>query len=336
MTSDLMVSRVGDVGRITLNRPKALHTLTLAMVEAMAQALSGWRDDPSVARILIDHAEGTRGFCAGGDIRALADSVRGDGKRMEAFFAAEYRLNVLIHNYPKPVIALMDGVVMGGGVGISVHGAHRIATKNTVFAMPETAIGLFTDVGAGWFLPRLPGELGTWLALTGARLKGADVAAAGIATHYVADATEFKSAILGGGDVSGHAELVAAPTCAPHMAEINHAFACDTVPEIITALEAGSDSGQAQAQILKTRCPVSMAVTLKHLRMGRAMIRFEDVMIQEYRLARRLTRRPDFAEGVRAVVVDRDQNPRWSPARVEDVDNALITELFTPLSPELF
>ncbi|GGZ24335.1 enoyl-CoA hydratase/isomerase family protein [Asticcacaulis endophyticus] len=335
MTLDLIIRRVDDVGRITLNRPKALHALTLAMVEAMAQALSGWRDDPSVARILIDHAEGTRGFCAGGDIRALADSVGGDGKLMEAFFTAEYRLNVLIHNYPKPVIALMDGIVMGGGVGISVHGAHRIATENTVFAMPETAIGLFTDVGAGWFLPRLSGYLGTWLALTGARLKGADVVAAGIATHYVADAAEFKSGLLNGSDVLLKSHL-AEPAYAPHMAEINRAFAGDTVPEIITALEAGSDWGRAQAQILKTRCPVSMTVTLKHLRMGRAMTRFEDVMIQEYRLARRLTRRADFAEGVRAVVVDRDQNPRWSPAHADDVDNALITELFTPLSPELF
>lgn len=279
MTLDLIIRRVDDVGRITLNRPKALHALTLAMVEAMAQALSGWRDDPSVARILIDHAEGTRGFCAGGDIRALADSVRSDGKLMAAFFAAEYRLNVLIHNYPKPVIALMDGIVMGGGVGISVHGAHRIATENTVFAMPETAIGLFTDIGAGWFLPRLSGHLGTWLALMGARLKGADVVAAGIATHYVADAAEFKSSILTGVDVSGHAAPVAEPTYAPHIAEINRAFAFDTVPEIIAALETGSDWGRAQAQILKTRCPVSMAVTLKHLRMGCAMTRFEDVMI---------------------------------------------------------
>ncbi|MDC7676612.1 enoyl-CoA hydratase/isomerase family protein [Asticcacaulis machinosus] len=336
MTSDLIVRRYGPVGRITLNRPQALHALTLAMVEAMTQAFSDWRDDPSVARILIDHTEGTRGFCAGGDIRALADSVRGDGKLMEAFFAAEYRLNVVIHNYPKPVIALMDGIVMGGGVGISVHGSHRIATQNTVFAMPETAIGLFTDIGAGWFLSRLSGELGTWLGLAGARLKGADVATAGIATHYVADAQAFKAGLLAGGNISNHAAPMVEPAYGPHMAEINRAFAFDTVPEIITALEAGSDWAQRQADILKTSCPVSMAVTLKHLRMGRAMTRFEDVMAQEYRLARRLTRRADFAEGVRAVVVDKDQNPQWLPARPVDVDNALITELFTPLSPELF
>ncbi len=188
MTHTEILTRIdGSVGRITLNRPKALHALNLAMCQAMTAALLDWRDDPAVTSVLIDHA-GERGFCAGGDIRMIAESGAGDAVEAKAFFHAEYRLNHLMFGYPKPVTAIVDGIVMGGGVGISEPAKVRIATERTTYAMPETGIGLFPDVGGGWFLPRLPGESGTWLALTGARLKAADTVALGIHTHFVESA----------------------------------------------------------------------------------------------------------------------------------------------------
>jgi len=184
-TEDVLVRREGGIGKIILNRPKALHALNLQMCEAILAALNAWKSDDSVQLVLVTHAEGSRGFCAGGDIRMLAESGASDGSEARAFFAVEYRLNAAVKAFPKPYVAIMDGVTMGGGVGLAVHGSHRIATERTLFAMPETGIGLFPDVGGGWFLPRLRGELGTWLALTGARLKGADVAAARVATHFL-------------------------------------------------------------------------------------------------------------------------------------------------------
>lgn len=183
--ADVTIYRQGVAGRITLNRPQALHALNEEMCLAMDAALKQWAGDDEVELVVVDHAEGTRGFCAGGDIRMLAESGTGDGSAASAFFRAEYRLNTRIKNYAKPYVAFMDGVTMGGGVGISVHGSHRVATERTTFAMPETGIGLFPDVGGGWFLPRLGPPLGMWLALTGERLKGGDVCAAGVATNFV-------------------------------------------------------------------------------------------------------------------------------------------------------
>ena len=185
MTQDVRIITQKGLGRITLTRPSALHALNAPMCEAILSALERWRDDPTVHLVMVEHEEDTRGFCAGGDIRMLADSGAGDASEARAFFNVEYRMNAALNAFPKPVLAIMDGVTMGGGVGLSVHGSHRVATERTVFAMPETGIGLFPDVGGGWFLPRLSGALGTWLALTGARLKGADVAAARIATHFL-------------------------------------------------------------------------------------------------------------------------------------------------------
>ncbi len=185
MTGDVLTSVTTRLARITLNRPEALHALTTHMCRNMAQALMSWRDDDDVGAVVIDHMEGTRGFCAGGDIRLLADSGKTDGRVAREFFFTEYRLNHLLFTYPKPIVAIMDGVTMGGGVGISMPAQFRIATERTTYAMPETGIGLFPDVGGGWYLPRKPGQVGMWLALTGARLKAADCMAAGIATHYL-------------------------------------------------------------------------------------------------------------------------------------------------------
>ena len=185
MTDSVLTKKHGGVGYITLNRPEALHALNYDMCETILAALRVWALDPEIHMVLIDHAAETRGFCAGGDIAMLRNSGMSDGKEARAFFAEEYRMNAAIKSFPKPYLAIMDGVTMGGGVGLSVHGSHRVATERTLFAMPETGIGLFPDVGGGWFLPRLKGELGTWLALTGARLKGANVVAAGVATHFI-------------------------------------------------------------------------------------------------------------------------------------------------------
>ncbi|ESQ79518.1 enoyl-CoA hydratase/isomerase family protein [Asticcacaulis sp. YBE204] len=356
-----LLTRVENgVGRLTLNRPEALNALTTGMCRDMAEALTRWAEDDSVAYVVIDHAEG-RGFCAGGDIRAAAVSGRGDGMAAREFFRTEYRLNTLIKNFPKPFVAVMDGVVMGGGVGISVHGSHRIATDNTLFAMPETGIGLFPDVGGGWFLPRLgassekwepvfgskdaqnQSELGTWLALTGARLKGPEVKAAGIATHYVANADlpDLKAELLKGGDIDNilhrYDRPVGTPTYAEHEEAIHRIFGKATLADIAIALKLeDSDWAQHQGEVMATRSPFSMSVTLRQLREGRQMDRFEDVMQMEYRIASRVCQSHDFLEGVRAVLDDKDHSPQWNPHAIGCVSAASVEAVFQPLTRELY
>ncbi|MGV3579665.1 enoyl-CoA hydratase/isomerase family protein [Brevundimonas sp.] len=336
MSEAEVITRIeGSVGRITLNRPKALHALNKGMCEIMTEALLAWRDDEAVVSVLIDHA-GERGFCAGGDIRMIAESGATDAVEAKAFFLAEYRLNHLMFEYPKPITAIVDGIVMGGGVGISEPAKVRVATERTTYAMPETGIGLFPDVGGGWFLPRLPGEAGTWLALTGARLKAADTVALGIHTHFVgAESVEaLKADLLAKGPeaVEDHA---ADPGPAPidaHRDEIERLFVYDTVEAIFEALETeGSDWALAQLAILKTKSPQSLKVTLRQLRAGRAMDSFAEVMAMEYRLGGRVVRTHDFQEGVRAVIVDKDNAPKWSPATLEGVSEADLDALFAPL-----
>jgi enoyl-CoA hydratase len=318
MTEDVITRVENNIGRITLNRPKALHALTTDMCAVMAQALTAWADEASIRAVLVDHAEGTRGFCAGGDIRKVAESGRKDGVEAAEFFRIEYTLNNQIKHYPKPYIAIMDGITMGGGVGISVHGSHRIVTERTSFAMPETGIGLFPDVGGGWFLPRLEGELGTWLALTGAQLRGSDVVAAGLGTHFLpSDRIEaLQQSLLSGQAIDAALETLAEPVPPPsyalHMPVINRCFAQDTMTAISIALNSdGSDWALKQAEILAKRSPQSLAVALKQLREGRRMTSFEEVMTMEYRLACRITRTRDFSEGVRAVIEDKDNAPDW-------------------------
>ena len=327
------------VGRITLNRPKALHALTLGMCDAMATALREWEKDPSVQVVMLDHAEGTRGFCAGGDIRMVAQSGRTDGRAADDFFRVEYTLNTQIKRFTKPFVAILDGITMGGGVGISVHGSHRVATERTIFAMPETGIGLFPDVGGGWFLPRLDGELGTWLALTGAQLRGADVLVAGIATHYVAseEMADLKAEILadpGSADViiSRRSRPAPEPSFAPYIDVMNRCFAGGSMAEIVSGLNAdGSEWAIKQAEILTKRSPLSMSVALKQLRQGREMASFEDVMRMEYRVACHITRTNDFSEGVRAVIEDKDNAPKWQPETIEAVVPSMIEHMFDGL-----
>ena len=336
--SEVLARVQSGVGRITLNRPKALHALNRAMCEAMIEALLAWREDDAVKSVLIDHA-GERGFCAGGDIRMIAESGAGDAAEAKAFFKVEYRLNHLMFDYPKPITAIVDGIVMGGGVGISEPALVRIATERTTYAMPETGIGLFPDVGGGWFLPRLPGQTGVWLALTGARLKAADTVFLGIHSHYLPeDALDAFRAILAADpahpvDVADGLETD--PGEAPieaHLANIDRLFAHDTVEAIFSALEAdGSDWALAQLATLKTKSPQSLKVTLRQLRLGATLPSFADNMAMEYRLGGRVVRTHDFQEGVRAVVVDKDNRPNWSPADLSGVTDTDLDALFAPL-----
>ena len=328
----------GAVGRIRLNRPRAIHALTLEMCQAMTQALLAWRADPAVVAVMIDHAEG-RGFCAGGDIAMLATSAKGDGRDAEAFFHAEYRLNHLLFVYDKPVVAFMDGIVMGGGVGISQPARYRIATERTVYAMPESGIGLFPDVGGGWFLPRLPGRAGAWLAATGARIDGADCMGIGIATHYIPsdrlDAVKARVAAdpLGLADILDENAQTPPPSkWETQRADIDRLFASDRYEDILAALEEdGGDWARAQLAILATKSPQAVKVALRQLREGAAHTDFADHMAREYRIGCHVVRRPDFAEGVRAVIFDKDNAPRWDPATPDGVTDALLDSLFAPL-----
>ena len=334
----VLVAVEGRVGRLTLNRPAALHALTEEMCRLMIDALVTWADHPDVDAVMLDHSGG-RGFCAGGDIRMIAESGAGDASQAKRFFHTEYRLNHLLFVYPKPVVAFMDGIVMGGGVGISDPARIRIATERTTYAMPETGIGLFPDVGGGWFLPRMPGQAGIWLALTGARLKAAECLRLGIATHYVESSKldALKAEIIGDADAVFGAPELFATDAGParvddNMATIDRLFGFDTMEEIVEALERdGSDWSQKELATLRTKSPQSMKVSLRQMRLGAAMDDFQDEMVMEYRLGGRVVQSHDFQEGVRAVIVDKDNAPKWSPADLAGVSDAAVEALFAPL-----
>ena len=343
MTDDVIIRIENGVGRLTLNRPAALHALNTNMCRLMTGALLGWRTDPAVKAVLIDHS-GDRGFCAGGDIRMLAESGAGDGVAAREFFHTEYRLNDLLYRYrtEKPVVAVMDGITMGGGVGLSMPARYRVATERTTFAMPETGIGLFPDVGGGWFLPRLHGKTGLWLALTGARIKAADCELLGIATDVVESArvADLKAAIVADPEAIETllTEYEVDPGRAPlgeHRDQIDRLFGHDTVEAIVAALEAdGSDWAKAQLATLATKSPQTMKVALRQLNAGAVATRFADNMAMEYRIGARVVQKHDFLEGVRAVIVDKDNAPKWSPATLEGVTEAELAEIFAPLPPD--
>ncbi|WP_300578797.1 enoyl-CoA hydratase/isomerase family protein [Phenylobacterium sp.] len=335
---DVLTRIEGSVGRITLNRPKALHALTTDMCRTMIDALVDWLGDPAVDFILIDHA-GERGFCAGGDIRMLAESGARDGFAAREFFFTEYRLNHLIFEYPKPVMAIMDGVTMGGGVGLALPARYRVATERTTFAMPETGIGLFPDVGGGWHLPRLPGKSGLWLALTGARLRAADCELLGLATDYVesANVERLKALVIADpAAVETHLTGLEAdsgePPLAAHRDEMDRLFAGESVEAIFAALEAdGGAWAVAQLEMLKTKSPQTLKVAFRQLALGTQAKTFAENMEMEYRIGARVVGLYDFIEGVRAVIIDKDNAPRWNPARLEGVSEAMLDEIFAPL-----
>ena len=338
MTEDVLIATDVRVGRISLNRPKAIHALNLAMCEAMIDALLKWQGNAAVEAVIIDHSEG-RGFCAGGDIRMLAESGAKDGKEARLFFHTEYRLNHLLFTYPKPVVAFMDGITMGGGVGISQPAKYRVATEHTRFAMPETGIGLFPDVGGGWYLPRLEGRVGVYLALTGARLDGAECLALGLATHYLPSEklAEAKARIavdptrIGG--ILGELSVTAPPAAiTQHIERINRLFASDTYEEILAALEAdGGEWAEKELATLRTKSPQTCKVALRQLKEGGEMHDFAEQMRQEYAIGSRVVQMHDFIEGVRALIIDKDNSPRWDPPTPEAVTEDWIDAIFAPL-----
>jgi len=338
MTADVLTLAEGPLARIRLNRPKAIHALNLPMCQTMLDALETWRGDDTVRAVLLDHAEG-RGFCAGGDIRMLADSGAGDGSEARAFFHTEYRLNHRLFTYAKPIVAFMDGITMGGGVGLALPCRHRVATENTRLAMPETGIGLFPDVGGGWYLSRLPGRIGQYLALTGHRVNGGDCLKLGLATNYI-PATRLDEVKAAVAEHPAEIETILADasdvpdgdSILDHRDEIDRLFASDDLEQVFAALEAdGGDWAAGTLATLRTKSPQTMKVSLRLLHDGAAMASFADEMIQEYAVGCRVVQRHDFLEGVRAVIVDKDNAPRWDPATPDGVSDHVIDQIFAPL-----
>jgi enoyl-CoA hydratase len=338
VTDDVLISVEGEVGRIRLNRPKAIHALTTGMCEVMSQALLKWRADPAVQAVIIDHAE-ARGFCAGGDVVMLARSGDTDAEEAKRFFFAEYRLNHLLFTYPKPTIAIMDGITMGGGVGISLPCDYRVATENTRLAMPETSIGLFPDVGGGWYLSRLPQRVGQFMVLTGARLDAGECHYLHLATHYVEQSglPALIERILKAPDRLQGAFGAASMTppearIETNLPQIAKLFASDRLEDIVAALDADeSDWARGERGTLGTKSPLSCKVSLQLLAEGAARDSFADEMRAEYALAARVVRTHDFREGVRALLIDKDNAPQWDPTTPEEVTDEMLDVLFAPL-----
>src|SRR5262252_2656200 len=344
---EILFERRGAAGLITLNRPQALNAVNHAMVLALAERLAEWASDRAVARVII-RAAGERAFSAGGDIRALYELGRaGRQDEMLPFWRDEYRLNHFIKHYPKPYVALIDGIVMGGGVGISVHGSHRVAGEKFQFAMPEVGIGFFPDVGATFFLPSLPAALGTYCALTGERLDAADAVAAGVATHRVPSARfpDLIEALCGAVPLDASLAACAQPAAlglvASRRTAIATLFTGERVEDILAALDAEGAAGgpdaafaSATAALIRTKSPTSLKIALAQTRRGSALD-FAECMRTEFRIVSRVVRGHDFYEGVRAVIIDKDQRPRWQPSTLAAVSAAEVERHFAPLASEL-
>ena len=340
---DILIERRGVLGLVTLNRPQALNALNDAMVDGLRAALDSWRDDPAISAVLVRGAGG-KAFCAGGDIRLMHDLGKA-GKHDVAldFWAREYRLNSIIKHYPKPYVALIDGIVMGGGVGVSLHGSHRLAGPNYLFAMPEVGIGFFPDVGASYALPRLPGATGAWLAVTGARIRRADALALGLATHAIPAASDetIISALAAGEAMESILSRINEPAGeAPVLANraaIDRHFSHRSLGAIIASLaKAGPDdlfAAQTLAGLAK-KSPTSMALAIEQVTRG-AVLDFKAAMVMEFRIVSRLVHEPDFYEGVRALIIDKDNSPVWSPACLDHLDPAAIAAHFAPLPRDL-
>jgi enoyl-CoA hydratase len=338
---DLIVRREGAAGVIHLNRPKALNALTLEMTRGISAALDAFEADPKVALILLEGA-GPRGLCAGGDIRSLYESARAGGDLGKIFWREEYILNARIASFPKPYVAFMDGIVMGGGIGLSAHSSHRIVTDKTKAGMPEVAVGFFPDVGGTWLLSRAPGELGTYFGLTGTTMTGADAVYAGLADVLIASDQwpALRQALTGASEttdaravraiIDGFASTVVAPIAAQQQT-IDALFGHDTIEEIVTAL-AHHNSGLAQSalQSMLGNSPTGLKLTLKLLRMARRSASLEECLTREYAAALEIFVNHDFPEGIRAAVIDKDRNPHWMPARIEAVTPEIIARYFVP------
>ncbi|WP_068158832.1 enoyl-CoA hydratase/isomerase family protein [Rhodococcus phenolicus] len=333
---EVLVEVADGVGRLTLNRPKAINALNHGMVRTMAEKLLEWSADETVTAVVVDGA-GERGLCAGGDIVSIYHDAKDGGTGSQEFWRDEYILNAAIGRYPKPYVAIMDGIVMGGGVGISAHGNVRVVTERSTIAMPEVGIGFVPDVGGTFLLSRAPGELGTHIALTTGRLKAGDAIALGFADHFVPSESldKFVAAIGSAGlddalteysRPAPESELIAQQTW------IDAAYSADTVEEIVERLQASDlPEAQATAEQILGKSPVALKVTLRSLRQARAAESLEDVLDEEFRVSLASLKSHDLVEGIRAQVVDKDRNPQWSPATLADVTTADVDAYFQPL-----
>lgn len=343
---EVLLEKVGRTGVITMNRPKVLNALNLTMIRQIYPQLKEWESDNETDIVIIKGA-GDKAFCAGGDIRAVTEAGKVGESLAQDFFREEYILNNAIGSYRKPYIALIDGITMGGGVGLSVHGRFRVATEKTLFAMPETAIGLFPDVGGGYFLPRLQGKLGLFLALTGFRLKGRDVQKAGVATHFVeskkipdlqkelvdlkSPSAEDVSRVLDSYQSQSSLDAEKPFILKKHLSDIDRLFSASSVEGIVKNLKTdGSEFAKKQTETLSKMSPTSLKITLKQLQAG-AALSLQDVLVMEYRLSQACMRGCDFYEGVRAVLVDKDQNPKWNPPTLEEVSDQMVEQCLSSL-----
>jgi enoyl-CoA hydratase len=343
---DLIVRREGAAGVIRLNRPKAINAVTLEMFREVDRALDAFEADPAIGLILLEGA-GERGLCAGGDIRALYESSNERGDLGKVLWREEYILNARIAKFPKPYVAFMDGIVMGGGVGLAAHGSHRIVTDRTKLAMPEVGLGFFPDVGGTWLLSRSPGEIGTYFGLTGQTMNGPDAVYAGFADAVVASGKlpalrEALTKVRAGANASDVKTMIdgfttgqATGPVAALRSRIDVWFAHDRMEEIFAALHRdGSELAQSTLKTLNEKSPRGMVVTLKLLRLARASSSLEECLVREYRAALEVFASDDFREGVRAAVIDKDRNPKWSPPRIEDVTPEMVAPYFASLGAD--
>ncbi len=338
--SDEVLARVDDgVGFLTLNRPKAINSLNQNMVEVMSHILARWEDDDAVRAVVLTGA-GDRGLCAGGDVVAIYHSARADGVAARRFWYDEYLLNARIGRFAKPYVSLMDGIVMGGGVGVGAHANTRVVTDRTKMAMPEVGIGFIPDVGGTYLLSRAPGSLGLHAALTGAPFSGADAIALGFADHYLphTELDAFSAAVAAGSvesAVSAHAVQPPPSSLAEQRDWIDKCFAGDTVEDIVAALRGHGGPAEDAANVIATRSPIALSVTLESVRRAAKLGTLEDVLAQEYRVSSASLRSHDLVEGIRAQLVDKDRNPKWSPAALTEVSAADIEAYFDPVDDEL-
>lgn len=330
--------REGVLGRLTLNRPEALNALDHEMIRAMLAALDEWEDDAGVQGVLVDSV-GDRAFCAGGDIGVLHRSARGDPELARGLWRDEYRLDARIARYPKPVVAIMDGITMGGGVGIGCHASSRIVTERTVLAMPEVGIGLAPDVGGTLLLSRAPGELGTHLALTGSRVAAADALHCGLADHFVesADVPALVAHLADGGTAEKYARSPDSPRSAGERGWIDACYGgATTVEEILRRLRARPEAAAAEtADTIAACAPTALKVTLRAMREARSMTRVEDCLRQDYRRCSRFLGHHDLSEGIRAAIIDKDRSPVWRPAELAAVTPECVDRFFAPLADDL-
>jgi len=342
-TDDVIVRRAGRAGHITMNRPAALNALTTSMVGLITTALAAWRSDPAVELVILD-GNGGRALCAGGDVMSLYNSRTEGSEFARTFWSTEYRLDAMIGRYPKPFVALMDGIVMGGGIGLSAHASHRIVTERSMLAMPETGIGLVPDVGGTWLLSHAPGEVGTYLALTGARMSGADAIFAGFADTFVesgrlpalVEALQSTPVVDVGATIASFAGAAPPSDLAARSAEIDVIFSGPRLEAIQAALSQSASPWTARTLAdLGHKSPKAMKVALAALRQARNLPSLEAALDIEYRIVTRLFEDGEFIEGVRALLVDKDRKPKWRPATVPEVSDAEVARLMAPLPPEL-